>query len=211
MDAGQPFQPAAPLVIGLLGGIAAGKSTVARAFVAHGLVHVDADQIAREVTALPAVRGELAAAFGRGILRPDGSLDREAMAARAFADPAVRRQLEAITHPAIRREILTRIAAARASGRSVLLDAPLLLEGGLIDHCHATVFVDASEATRLLRARTRGWDPAELQRREAAQAGLAQKRARATFLVDNDGTLEGMKAQVAAILARLQAAPPSTA
>jgi dephospho-CoA kinase len=208
MDAGQPFQPAAPVVIGLLGGIAAGKSTVAEAFAAHGLVHVDADRIAREVAAEPAVLRELAQAFGPAALRPDGTLDRQAVAALVFADATARRRLEAITHPAIRRTILERIAAARTAGRSVLLDAPLLLEGGLIEQCDATVFVHASDSVRLQRARERGWDAAELARRELAQAALPAKRARATYHLDNDGPLEGTRTQVAAILQQLQGTRP---
>lgn len=205
--ASPPFRRQPPLVIGLLGGIASGKSTVARAFAERGLVHVDADQLARQVVAEPAVRAALAEAFGAEILDRDGGLDRTAMAARAFRDPAVRRRLEAITHPPIRAAIVQRMQSALAVGNSVLLDVPLLLENGLIEHCHQTVFVDASDATRRQRARARGWDEAELQRREAAQAPLAVKKARATITIDNDGTVEHTEAQVAEILRSLASAP----
>ncbi len=202
-----PFRPAPPVVIGIVGGIAAGKSAVAAAFATHGLQHVDADAHAREAAGQPEVLAELQAAFGPGVVGPTG-LDRAAMAARVFADPAARAQLEAILHPRIRARILAAIDAARSAGQSVLLDAPLLLEGGLVAFCDRVVFVHAAEATRSRRAARRGWAPEELARREAAQAPLAQKRARADFVVDNDGELATMQQQVAAILDRLRPGSP---
>lgn len=199
----QPFRPAKPVVIGLLGGIASGKSAVAAAFAAHGLVHIDADREAHAVAADPVVLAELAAALGPDLVR-QGQLDRAAVAALVFRDDAARRQLEAITHPRIRARVLAALDVAKASGASVLLDAPLLLEGGLIAWCDHVGFVHAAEATRLARARSRGWSADELARREAAQAPLAKKRAAATFAIDNDGDLATMQAQVAQTLANLQ-------
>jgi dephospho-CoA kinase len=197
-----PFRPATPVVIGLVGGIAAGKSTVAAAFTAHGLAHLDADHEARLVTADPAVLGELAAAFGAELV-VQGQLDRAALAARVFADPAARARLEALLHPRIRARLTTALAAAKAAGQSVLLDAPLLLEGGLVAACDHVVFVAASDEVRASRARRRGWPAGELARREAAQLPLADKRARAGFVVENDGELATMHTQVAAILDQL--------
>ncbi len=199
-----PFRPRRPVVIGLLGGVASGKSTVARAFAAHGLRHIDADAEARRVTADPAVLAEVAGAFGRGVLSPDGTIDRQAMAALVFGDAAARARLEAITHPRIRQAILAALAAARTAGESVLLDVPLLLENGLIEACDVVVFVHASEATRQARAAARGWQPGELARREAAQESLASKRARATYQIDNDGPLEMTGTQVREILRHLE-------
>ena len=198
-----PFRPTPPLVIGLLGGVAAGKSTVAAAFARHGLLHVDADRIARQVAEDPAVGARLTARFGDGILAADGRLDRAALARKVFGDDEARAGLEAILHPPIRAAILLELRAALAAGRSVLLDVPLLLENGLIEHCHATVFVAASEAARVARAAARGWSEGELQRREAAQAPLARKRAAATFVIDNDGPLEALHAAVASVLQQL--------
>jgi dephospho-CoA kinase len=195
------FRPDPPVVIGLLGGIAAGKSAVAAAFAARGLQVVDADAIARSVTDDPGVVRQVAAALGAGVA-PDGRLDRAAVAAVVFADPAARKRLEAITHPRIRERILAALAAARACGDSVLLDAPLLLEGGLIERCDHVVFVAASDAVRAARAAARGWSAAELARREAAQHPLAQKRARAQFVVDNDGPLDATHRQVDDLLDR---------
>ncbi|MBL8726857.1 MAG: dephospho-CoA kinase [Planctomycetes bacterium] len=202
----RPFRPARPVVIGLLGGIAAGKSTVAALFAARGLRHVSADAHAHAVAGEPAVVAEVSAAFGPGVTA-GGRLDRAAMAAVVFRDPSARAQLEAILHPRIRARILAELAAARAAGTSVLLDAPLLLETGLIECCDEVVFVDADETERRRRAALRGWPAGELERREAAQAPLASKRARAGHTVDNGGDLAATARQVDAVLAALEAAP----
>ncbi|MFN6193503.1 MAG: dephospho-CoA kinase [Planctomycetota bacterium] len=202
-----PFRPVPPVVLGVLGGIAAGKSAVAARFAAHGLRHVDADQIARAISADPAVVAAVASALGPTAVR-DGQLDRQALGARVFGDEAARRALEGILHPRIRAEVLAAVAAAVARGESVLLDVPLLLENGLIDACHATVFLDASLATRRARAAARGWGDGELERREAAQAPLAQKRARARFVIDTDGDLPTMHRGVAAVLEQLRREHP---
>ncbi|MEQ1632365.1 MAG: dephospho-CoA kinase, partial [Planctomycetota bacterium] len=100
---------------------------------------------------------------------------------------------------------LSELARARADGVSVLLDAPLLLERGLIAECDHVVFVATSDAVRAARAAQRGWEPSELARREAAQAPLAEKRARAGFAIDNDGSLDAMRQQVQDLLARFLA------
>jgi dephospho-CoA kinase len=198
-----PFRPAPPLVLGVLGGIAAGKSAVAARFAAHGLCHVDADQIARAVSAEPDVLAAVAAALGPAVVR-DGQFDRPALGALVFRDEAARRTLEGILHPRIRAQVLAAVAAAKARGESVLLDVPLLLENGLIEACDAAVFLDASLATRQARAAARGWADGELERREAAQAPLAQKRARARFVIDTNGDLPAMHRGVAAVLDQLR-------
>lgn len=196
------FRPATPVVIGIVGGIAAGKSAVAERFAAHGLVAVDADRIARTTSDLPEVLAEVEAAFGPSAVA-GGRLDRAALAARVFADPAARARLEAILHPRIRATIRQELAAARSAGHSVLLDVPLLFENGLFELCDHVVFVDAPEPVRQARARTRGWADGELARREQAQLPLAEKRARSRFVVDNGGDRAAMAAQVAAILQQL--------
>lgn len=204
-----PFAPATPVVIGLMGGVASGKSTIAGLFAARGLRHVDADRHARLVLQRPDVVRAVAVAFGPDALGTDGSVDRKALAARVFADSEARRRLEAITHPAIRAEILAELAAARAARQSVLLDVPLLLENGLIEHCDVTVFVAAANAARRARALARGWAEGELERREAAQAPLAVKSARAGHSIRNDGDLADTARQVDALLATLAASPSS--
>jgi dephospho-CoA kinase len=138
----------------------------------------------------------------------DGQLDRQALGARVFRDETARRTLEGILHPRIRAQVLAAVAAAVGRGDSVLLDVPLLLENGLIDACDATIFLDASLATRRARAAARGWPDGELERREAAQAPLAQKRARARFVVDTDGDLPAKHRSVAAVLDQLRQERP---
>src|SRR5262245_47267327 len=155
-----PFLPPTPVVIGILGGIAAGKSEASARFAAHGLLHVDADAHSRAVAADPAVLQELAALLGSRVVT-GGKLDRQAVAEIVFRDAAARKNVEAILHPRIRARILAELKAARAAGRSVLIDAPLLLEGGLIDLCDHVVFVDAPPDVRNARAAARGWDAGE--------------------------------------------------
>lgn len=195
----RPFAPTPPVVLGLIGGIAAGKSAVAECFARHGLVRIDADQEARAAAAEPAVLAQIAAEFGPELV-VDGRLDRAAAARVVFADPAARTRFEAILHPRIRERILAALAAAKAAGRSALLDAPLLLEGGLVAWCDRVVFVEADAATRRARAAARGWADGEWERREAAQLPVAEKRARADFVVRNDGTLDDTARQVSEYL-----------
>jgi dephospho-CoA kinase len=196
------FQPRTPVVIGIVGGIAAGKSAVAERFAAHGLCHVDADRHARAVSQRKDVLAEVAAAFGPAVVQ-GGTLDRAAMAALVFRDPSARTRLEAILHPRIRHDILAELAAAQAAGQSALLDVPLLFENGLFEHCDHVVFVDAPDAVRQARAKSRGWADGELARREQAQLPLADKRARADFVIDNGGDRATMAAQVASLLRQL--------
>lgn len=201
------FRPRRPVVVGITGGIAAGKSAVSAAFSAHGLVHIDADRLAREVTERPDVLAEIAAELGADLLTADGKLDRPKTAARVFADPAARQKLENLTHPRVRAATLAAIAAAKAAGDPVLLDVPLLLERGLVEQCDFVVFVHANDATRRARAAARGWPEGDLERRERAQMDLAQKRALADFVVDNDGALDATRCQVADLLRRIEAMP----
>lgn len=191
-----------PVVIGLLGGIAAGKTTVAAMLAERGFAVLDADAEARAVTADPAIVQEIAARLGQELVR-DGELDRKALAARVFADAQARAALEAIVHPAIRARLTRKLEAALAAGRSVVLDAPLLLEGGLIARCDTCVFVDADAATRGARARERGWASGELLRRERAQSDLAVKRARCQHTISTNGSLADVRRQVDELVQRL--------
>ena len=197
------FRPTPPLVIGLLGGVAAGKSTVARLFGTRGLAVVDADAEARAVTDLPEVRSALRQRFGARIFDGAGALDRARLADLVFADPAARRDLEAITHPRIRAALEAQIETARRAGTSVVLDVPLLLEHGLIERCDLCVFVESAPEVRSGRALGRGWSDDEISRREANQASLAMKRTRAAFIIRNDGSLEDTERQIAELLHQL--------
>ncbi len=205
--AAKPFRPPKPVVIGILGGIAAGKSAVASRFASHGLVAIDADAISRQVSSEKQVVGEVTGSLGPAVVK-DGHLDRPALAALVFADATARAKLEAILHPRIRTRIVAEIARAKANGDSVLLDVPLLLEHGLIAACDHVAFLHTTLATRQARAATRGWTADEHARREAAQATMADKQARASFVIDNDGDLATMHRDVAAMLDQLR--PPSS-
>ena len=204
----------APLVVGILGGIASGKSAVAAALARDGGVAIDADAIAREVLASPALVERLRSAFGADVIGADGTPDRARLAARVFADPAARARLEGWTHPAVRARILADLAQARASGAPrIVLDVPLLLENdaqhGLASLCDVLVFVDADDAERDRRAvQNRGWEPGEVRRREAAQLPLAHKRERADFVIHNDGSPQQLDAAVRRILTELERRRP---
>lgn len=194
-------------VVGVLGGIASGKSEVARLLAGpQGLV-IDADRIAREVLAEPGVQVALVEALGPSVRGPDG-LDRAAVARAAFASPAARAALESLTHPLIRARIRASLDAAIAGQvPRIVLDVPLLLENaaahGLLAECDELVFVDADPAVRDARAvARRGWAPGEVARREAAQLPLAEKRARADHVIRNEGSLEDLERAVREWLAR---------
>jgi dephospho-CoA kinase len=142
--------------VGLTGGIGAGKSTVARRLAEHGATIVDADALAREVLA-PGTEGLAAvtARFGAGVLRPDGSLDRAALARVAFADDDSRRALEAITHPRIA-DRTAELFAAAAEDAVVVHDVPLLVEKGMAARYQLVVVVDAPVEVRVGRLVRRG-------------------------------------------------------
>jgi len=185
------------LRIGLTGGIGSGKSTVAGRLGALGALVVDADEVAREVVepGTP-VLAAVADAFGRGVLRTDGSLDRGALAGIVFTDPAALARLEALTGPAINDRVARRVSAAPREA-VVVEDMPLLVERRLWPAQHLTVVVGASEATRLERlVGQRGMPLADARARMAAQATDAERRAAADVWVDNDGDRASTEAQV---------------
>ena len=191
------------LVIGLLGGIGSGKSTVARLLAERGVTALDADRHAREVVQSPAVRDALVARFGRGILDAGGGLDRAALARAAFADEAGTADLNALVHPEVRRRLLDELS--RCADRAVVLDVPLLLESPLASLVQTWVFVEADERLREERVSGRGWAPGERRRRESRQADLASKRARADYVLENSGTIEDLGRQVDALLRQIGA------
>jgi len=191
-----------PLVIGIAGGIGGGKSTAARCFERLGCWISDSDTEAKAALDRPDVRGRLIAWWGQGILGEDGRIDRKRVAAIVFATPAERERLESLTHPLVhraRRDLIAKAAAARIP--AVIVDAPLLFEAGVDAECDAIVYVDCPRERRLERvAATRGWDAAELDRRESAQMPLAEKQARSTHTVHNDGLEDRLCQQIAQVL-----------
>lgn len=193
------------LMVGLTGGIGSGKSTVAAMLAARGAVVIDADRIARQVVepGTPALAA-LVERFGAEILAADGTLDRPALAERAFANEDSRRELEAITHPAIGAEFLRQVAEAPPDA-IVVHDVPLLAESKRGVEYAAVIVVEAPLELRLARLEARGVDRADALRRVAMQASDEARRALATWVVDNSGDLGHLEAQVDAIWRELQA------
>lgn len=210
---GAQWRSEAPMVIGLVGGVGSGKSTVARALAEHNFIVIDSDKDARAVLDRPEVRDELARWWGSKVLLPDASVDRRAVADIVFRDPAQRSRLEALVHPLVKADRGRLIERAKAEGRAgVVIDAPLLYEAGSDKECDLVVFVDAPEAMRRERVAARsGWSPAELERREKAQLPLQEKRRRADEVILNDGDEPTLKARVEAMLSRLRSRPGSNA
>jgi len=179
-------------VIGLLGGPGAGKSTVARAFAAHGCGVIDADRLAADALAsAPAVQ-KVRQWWGGGVVDAAGNPDRAAIGRIVFRDATQRRRLEGLIHPIVHAERARLRGQMQRDGGLVAIieDCPLLLESGLESECDKLVFVHAPREQRLARlAGSRGWDAAELERRERSQMALDIKRSRADYVVDNsDGT-----------------------
>jgi dephospho-CoA kinase len=211
-EARQRRAPGRPLLIGLTGPIACGKSAIASWMAARGAVIVDADVLAREVVrpGEPAL-GAIVETWGAGILGPDGSLDRTALGRLVFADAAQLRRLEAIVHPAVRPRIQAAIDAAAAGGAQVVvLEAIRLVDGGYADACDEVWLVVCDPASQRRRLIDRGTPPADADQRIAAQAGLIERlRPAATRIIDTTGEPAETRSRVeAALAAALAAAGP---
>lgn len=192
--------------VGLTGGVASGKSTVAQMLRELGALVIDADQLAREVVA-PGTDGlaEIVEEFGPGLLTEDGELDRPAMGALVFADEAARRRLEAIIHPRVRARGAA-LEAAAGPDAVVVHDIPLLAETGQAAGFDAVVVVDVPVETQVDRMLTqRGMTRADAEARVAAQATREQRRAVATHVIDNTGTLEDLRERVTEVFEELAA------
>ncbi|MFL5679313.1 MAG: dephospho-CoA kinase [Chloroflexota bacterium] len=191
------------LRIGLTGPIGCGKSTVAGWLAARGAVVVDADEVARSVTdpGEPALAAVLER-FGADVRRPDGTLDRAALARIVFSDAAQLRELEAIIHPAVRPRIVAAMdAAADAGARVVAVEAIRLVEGGLAELCDEVWLVVCGGDVQRARLAGRGAEPSDADRRIAAQAGLADKlRPAATRVIDTSADAVAVRRAVEAAL-----------
>lgn len=197
------------LLVGLTGGIGAGKSTVAARFAELGAHIIDADQLARDAVA-PGSAGlaQVVAAFGSEILDSTGALDRAALGGIVFADPEARTRLEGIVHPVVSRLSSEAIARWREMDPTgiVVYDIPLLVESKNVYSFDAVVVLTAPNATRIDRlVSLRGMNYAEAQRRVDSQVTEEQRLARADYVIDASTTLENTLAQVDAIWSQLQA------
>jgi len=188
-----------PFRVALTGGIASGKSTVADLFAALGVPVIDTDLIARQVVepGQPALR-QVVDAFGPGVLDDQGQLDRRRMRERIFADPAAKQRLEAILHPAIRREMERQ--SLNAGGPYQLLVIPLLTEGGRRDHIDRVLLVDVPEEVQVERLTQRDRVTAEqAQASLRAQATRAERLTMADDVILNTGRIDELRAKVEAL------------
>ncbi|GAA3822055.1 dephospho-CoA kinase [Nocardioides panacisoli] len=190
--------------VGLTGGIASGKSTVSDMFRELGAVIIDGDRLAREVVAkgTPGL-ARVVEAFGPEVLTADGELDRPRLGSIVFNDPDQLKVLEGITHPLIF-ELYAEREAAAPEGAVVVHDIPLLAESGRAGEFDAVVVVDVPEEVQVQRMlRDRGWTEADARARIAAQASREDRRAIATYVIENTGTREDLRQRVAEVFERL--------
>jgi dephospho-CoA kinase len=193
-------------IIGLCGGIGAGKSLVAREFERLGAVVIDSDRLSHEILARPAVLDQVRGWWGEQVVTAEGGPNRQRIAELVFADPEKRRRLESVLHPLIaaEREYIISRSTENPAVRAIILDSPLLFESRLDRLCDKIVFVEAGEQVRLARLReTRGWELEQVRRREQWQMPLDRKRARSDFTVTNEGSPEQLRSAVAAVFERI--------
>ena len=202
-------------VIGLIGGIGSGKSSVANLMASSGAAVIDADAVGHELLGDAEIRAAIVDHFGDVVLeRPDSDtgpnprIDRRALGKIVFADPAARLALEAILHPLMRARFIEDIESlvSRDSVGLVVLDAAILLEAGWDDLCDRVVFVDAPDSERLKRVKeTRGWSEEMLVARERSQWPQNEKRTRADEVLQNDTSREQLSREVERLLSQLLA------
>lgn len=199
---GDEHEPSVTPVIGLVGGIGSGKSTVARAFAELGCLVSDSDEAVRELLTKPDVIERLVSWWGEKILDAQGQINRSAVADVVFKDPEERIRLEGLIHPMLRQsrqDLIRRAIDQDAPG--VIIDAPLLFEAGVDAECDTVVFVDTPKRIRQQRVReTRNWDEQELDRRESAQMPVDEKQRRSDWTVNNAGDKSDLRARVQRIL-----------
>lgn len=186
------------MLVGITGGIGSGKSALAKMIASRGAIRVDADQVAREVAEIPVVIQQLQKAFGDDLLDEAGQLDRGELGRRAFKSLQSSQRLEGIMRPPLARAISIRLdeAIERASGGIVVFDATLIYEWGSEGRFDRIVVVDADEEIRVQRALARGGlQEGDIRARMSRQMDPGEKRARADYIVDNNGSLADLEVQ----------------
>lgn len=204
------------LIVGLTGGIASGKTTVAQMFESLGARIVDADRIASELLHDPSIQEQIVQNFGASVRGGEGEIDRKELARIAFSSEEALQTLNQIMHPPILEEVEEYISTFRDDPESLIqgsmdneewppvlvLDIPLLLQYDLDEACDLLVFIDVPESERLRRVQeNRGWEPEELQRRENEQTPIDLKREKADCIIRNQGSKKETKKQVKEIMA----------
>jgi dephospho-CoA kinase len=194
-------------VVGLVGGMGSGKSSVAEEFTRRGARIVSGDHLGHEALAQPDIRAQVLERWGPVVLGKGGEVDRLKLAAIVFGNPAERQALEQLVFPWIERGLREEIAAAQDDPQVslVLLDAAIMLEAGWDRLCDRLVYVHAPRDVRLRRlAAQRGWNAKEVEARESAQLALTDKVSRADYVIDNTGSPEQLARQVDDLLHRLR-------
>ena len=190
-------------VLGLLGGIGSGKSSVAAELARHGGLLINADRIGHEALRQPEIRQRVLERYGAHLVDAQGDIDRKKLGARVFGAIQELRALEAIVFPFIGARIRQEIAQARQShtARFIILDAAVMLEAGWNDVCDKLIFVDAPYEARLARVQQqRAWSATDLEAREKLQMPLVEKRRRADAVIQNSGSPEALAAEVTPLL-----------
>ena len=192
-------------VIGVVGGVGAGKSTAAAQFAALGCALIDADEFGHQALEEPGVKTRLRRRWGDRVLTADGSVDRGTVAKIVFADPSELEALTNITWPRIGRKIDRAIARAQADPNvtAVVLDAAVLFEAGWDARCTHVVYVDATADLRKRRARRRGLRQASWRRREKSQISLDSKKPQCYAQIDNSSSVPHLREQVRQVLSRI--------
>ncbi|HUU96296.1 MAG TPA: dephospho-CoA kinase [Phycisphaerae bacterium] len=199
-------------IVGLCGGVGAGKSMVAKEFERLGCLVIDSDRLNHKVLRRPDVLQTLRGWWGDRVVAADGRPDHRRIAEIVFSNPDEKRRLESLVHPLIARvrEDMIKAGNEDPAVEAIILDSPLLLESNLDRLCDSIVFVEASETRRLQRLqRERNWGRDELDRRQRCQKPLACKRSRSDFVINNDGPLGHLRPQVADIFGKVVSRPSS--
>jgi dephospho-CoA kinase len=188
-------------VLGIVGGVASGKSAVAQAFARRGAAALDADRVGHEVLLEPGVIAAFRQRWGEEVVDDNGQVVRRQVARRVFggdaAATAERQFLDSVTHPRIRARLRGELDEWRATGtRVAVLDAALLYETSWNELCDGVLFVDAPQEVRRQRAITRGWSSEQFADREASQWPVARKRTLATWILANQGSTDEIEPQV---------------
>lgn len=198
--------PDSPIIIGILGGIASGKSTVAGCFAQLGCAVIEADKLAHAVLEETDVKEAVLSIFGREVMDADGRINRKSLARIVFQDSVAIQRLNGLIHPRVMAEVRRLIESYRHNPqiKGIVLDVPLLAEAGGLELCDAVIFVDADRQKRLERwQKNTGYDDNELKKRENFQISLDKKRSLAHYIISNNSDASEVAGQVAQLFSSI--------